>query len=141
MRACLRARSLVTACSAAAFAATALLAATVPAVAGAGPHRSAGPGGGAATVAASQQDPDAPADDGTGASADDQVDEGLGEPVPADDIIPLPNSGREPTDAGDRGGALQVAVLVVMVAAVGGATAVVVRESRRNRDRARARQP
>lgn len=140
MRTCPRARSLVTASVAAVFAATALLAVIVPAVAGAGPHRSAGHGGGAATVATGQQGPDAPADDGTGASADDEVDEGTSEPVPADDIIPLPNSGRQPTDAGDRGGALQVAVLVVMVAAVGGATTLVVRESRRNRERARARQ-
>jgi len=50
-----------------------------------------------------------------------------------DGIIPRPNSGAEPTEAGDRGGALQVAVLVAIVVGVGVIVALVVRESRRAR--------
>jgi hypothetical protein len=57
-------------------------------------------------------------------------------PVPGQDIIPQPNSGHEPTDAGDRGGALQVAVLVAIVAGVGVVTALAVRDGRRSRRRA-----
>jgi hypothetical protein len=69
----------------------------------------------------------APGGDGRdGAPSDD-------EPVPAEDIIPSPNSGRAPEDAGDRGGALQGAVLLLIVVAVGGIVAMIVRESRRNR--------
>lgn len=34
-------------------------------------------------------------------------------------IIPRPNSGHEPTEAGDRGGALQLAVLGLIVVGVG----------------------
>ncbi len=55
---------------------------------------------------------------------------------PADansDIIPEPNSGHEPTEAGDRGGALQIGLFVLIVVAVGGAGAHVVRQSRRAR--------
>ena len=47
-------------------------------------------------------------------------------------IIPQPNSGHEPREAGDRGGALQLLVLTVIVGGVGGIGALVVRESRRN---------
>ena len=47
-------------------------------------------------------------------------------------IIPEPNSGREPTEAGDRGGALQVAVLVGIVAGVAAIATLIVWESRRN---------
>ena len=54
-------------------------------------------------------------------------------PVPVDDIIPRPNSGAEPSEAGDRGGALQVAVLLAIVVGVGVIVALVVRESRRSR--------
>jgi hypothetical protein len=54
-------------------------------------------------------------------------------PVPVDEIIPQPNSGAEPTEAGDRGGALQLAVLVAIVVGVGVIVALVVRESRRAR--------
>jgi hypothetical protein len=54
-------------------------------------------------------------------------------PGPVDGIIPRPNSGAEPTEAGDRGGALQVAVLVAIVVGVGVIVALVVRESRRAR--------
>ena len=53
--------------------------------------------------------------------------------VPAPDMIPRPNSGAEPTEAGDRGGALQVAVFVVILAGVGGITALAVRDARRAR--------
>jgi hypothetical protein len=84
-------------------------------------------------AAAPDQEPDAPADDGTGGSAEDDDGSGADEPVPGGDIIPEPNSGREPTEAGDRGGALQVLVLGVIVAGVGGITALAVRESRRKR--------
>jgi hypothetical protein len=77
------------------------------------------------------QEPDAPADDGTGASEDDTVDE----PVPGDNIIPQPNSGRSPEEAGDRGGALQVLVFVAIVVGVAGIVVMIVRESRRNRAR------
>lgn len=51
----------------------------------------------------------------------------------APDIIPAPNSGTEPEDAGDRGGALQTAVFVLILASVGVIGALVVRESRRKR--------
>jgi hypothetical protein len=56
-------------------------------------------------------------------------------PVPAQDIIPEPDSGRPPEDAGDRGGALQGVVFVLILVGVGGITAIVVRESRRSRQR------
>jgi hypothetical protein len=62
---------------------------------------------------------------------DDQVDE----PVEGDDIIPLPNSGREPTEAGDRGGALQVLVFVLIVGGVGSIVGLAVRDARRSRAR------
>lgn len=39
--------------------------------------------------------------------------------VPTQDIVPKPNSGRPPEDAGDRGGALQLLVLALIVGAVG----------------------
>jgi hypothetical protein len=48
-------------------------------------------------------------------------------------IIPRPNSGAEPTEAGDRGGALQLGLLAVLVVVIGGAAVVVVRQSRRAR--------
>lgn len=53
--------------------------------------------------------------------------------VPTQDIVPTPNSGEEPDDPGDRGGALQLALLGMLVVGVGGAVAVVVRQSRRAR--------
>lgn len=52
------------------------------------------------------------------------------------DIVPKPNSGTEPTEAGDRGGALQLLVPVVMAAAIGGAVVHVSRQSRRARSAA-----
>ena len=39
--------------------------------------------------------------------------------VPTQDIVPKPNSGQAPEDAGDRGGALQLLVLALMVGAIG----------------------
>lgn len=53
--------------------------------------------------------------------------------VPAPDIVPRPNSGHAPTESGDRGGALQLLVLGLVVAAVGGALVHLTRESRRAR--------
>jgi hypothetical protein len=47
-------------------------------------------------------------------------------------IIPEPDSGHAPDEAGDRGGALQFLVLGLIVVAVAGGVALVVRESRRN---------
>jgi hypothetical protein len=87
------------------------------------------------------QEPDAPADDGTGGSADDGDDDRRGEnpePAEGDSIIPEPNSGREPEEAGDRGGALQVLVFVLIVGGVGGIAALVVRDARRSRAKLQA---
>lgn len=50
--------------------------------------------------------------------------------VPAPDIVPRPNSGHAPTEAGDRGGALQLLVLGLVVAAIGGAIVHLTRQSR-----------
>ncbi len=127
----MRRRSLLAAVSLL-LATLALLAA--PARAGAAPrpvaHATAG-----ADVDAVGQEPDAPADDGTGGSADDEgTDDSLDDdPIPGEGIIPMPNTGHEPEEAGDRGGALQVLVLVLIVAGVGGSATMIVRESRRNR--------
>jgi hypothetical protein len=78
-----------------------------------------------------QDGPDAPADDGTGSSSGDDLDE----PLPGNDIVPQPNSGREPDEAGDRGGALQVLVLALMLGGVGGIVALAARDVRRTRAR------
>lgn len=48
-------------------------------------------------------------------------------------IIPQPNSGSEPEDAGDRGGSLQTLVFVAVVAGVGVMGSLIVRESRKAR--------
>jgi hypothetical protein len=48
-------------------------------------------------------------------------------------IIPRPNSGHAPTDAGDRGGALQLTVLGVVVVALAAGVLHVVRQSRQAR--------
>jgi uncharacterized protein HemX len=53
--------------------------------------------------------------------------------APEQHIIPRPNSGTEPEDAGDRGGALQFAVLGAIVVGVSVVATLAVRESRRNR--------
>jgi hypothetical protein len=49
------------------------------------------------------------------------------------DIVPRPNSGRAPTEAGDRGGALQLLLPAVLLAAVGGGVLHLTRQSRRAR--------
>lgn len=85
-------------------------------------------------AAAPNQQPDAPADDGTGGSADE--DENPQPVVPDQDIIPQPNSGHEPTEAGDRGGALQVAVFAAIVVGVGTVGLLAARDIRRSRARA-----
>ncbi|HEY7072157.1 MAG TPA: hypothetical protein VH479_18660, partial [Acidimicrobiales bacterium] len=54
-------------------------------------------------------------------------------PLPPGGIIPEPNSGHEPTEAGDRGGALQLAVFVGILAGVGVIGALAWRESRKAR--------
>jgi hypothetical protein len=53
----------------------------------------------------------------------------------APQMIPVPNQGNEPRDAGDRGGAGQLAVLAGVAVGVGSIVALVVRESRRARRR------
>jgi len=53
--------------------------------------------------------------------------------VPAQDIIPEPDSGAPPSEAGDRGGALQLGVLALVVVAVGVAVLGLVRQSRHAR--------
>ena len=53
--------------------------------------------------------------------------------VPAPNIVPEPNSGAEPTEAGDRGGPLQLLILGLVVLAVAGAVTHLVRQSRRSR--------
>jgi hypothetical protein len=55
------------------------------------------------------------------------------QPVPGNDIIPEPDSGVAPTDAGDRGGALQLTVFVAILAGIGAIVALAVRESRKAR--------
>ena len=75
-------------------------------------------GGGVTAVAQPADDPD----------GDPSTDDA---PVPEQDMIPEPNSGRAPTDAGDRGGALQALVLLSIAIGVGGIAVLAVRESRR----------
>ena len=53
-------------------------------------------------------------------------------PAPAD-IIPRPNVGDEPQEAGDRGGALQLGLLAAVLVMVGGAVWHLVAQSRRAR--------
>jgi hypothetical protein len=54
--------------------------------------------------------------------------------VPSQDIIPQPNTGEEPHDAGDRGGALQLTVLALVILAIAATVTLVVRQSRRARE-------
>lgn len=49
------------------------------------------------------------------------------------DIIPKPNAGHAPTEAGDRGGALQLLVPALLAAAIGGGALHLRRQSRRSR--------
>ena len=55
--------------------------------------------------------------------------------VPSQDIVPAPNRGEEPQEAGDRGGALQLGLLALLVAVVAGAVVILVRQSRAARRR------
>ena len=56
--------------------------------------------------------------------------------VPVGDIVPKPNSGEEPRDPGDRGGALQLTVLGLFVGAVAiGTWRLVVRIRRADAER------
>ncbi len=57
----------------------------------------------------------------------------LGEEPEGGGIIPRPNSGAAPEDAGDRGGALQTVLFVAVLGGVVVIGALVVRESRRVR--------
>lgn len=72
--------------------------------------------------------PGAEAQDGVGSSSTTSLVE-----LPDAEIIPRPNTGREPAEAGDRGGSLQILVFVVVLVAIGGGVLFVVRESRRAR--------
>jgi hypothetical protein len=74
----------------------------------------------------------APVQDPGQRSVDGSIDTS-GEPLPEPHIIPRPNEGHQPIDAGDRGGALQLALLGLMVVAVGGGVAYAVHESRKAR--------
>ncbi|HET6954121.1 MAG TPA: hypothetical protein VFI47_27395 [Acidimicrobiales bacterium] len=89
----------------------------------------AGPAG--AAPPAPGQEPDAPADDGTDGRGGSETTEGA--PVPDQRIIPRPDSGAEPSEAGDRGGALQVLVLVLMVGGVVAVATLARRDMRRGR--------
>lgn len=53
--------------------------------------------------------------------------------LPPADIIPRPNSGTAPAEAGDRGGALQLGLLAGVMLVLAGGVANVVRQSRRAR--------
>jgi hypothetical protein len=53
--------------------------------------------------------------------------------APEQHIIPRPNSGTPPQDAGDRGGALQFLVLGAIVVGVSLVATLAIRESRHNR--------
>lgn len=53
--------------------------------------------------------------------------------LPPDGIVPKPNSGEAPSEAGDRGGALQLGIMAVVTVAIGGAVLALVRQSRRAR--------
>ena len=53
--------------------------------------------------------------------------------VPSQDIVPRPNSGSAPQEAGDRSGVLQIGLLALLVVAIGGAVLWVVHQSRRAR--------
>lgn len=90
---------------------------------------------------AGAQEPDAPADDGTGGSADEEPDENPPPGAVEQDIIPRPNSGEEPTEAGDRGGALQILVFVAVVAGLGTIALLATRDVRRSRTRTRGAEP
>lgn len=66
----------------------------------------------------------------TGPVADAQT---VPDQVPTQEIIPEPDAGHAPEEAGDRGGSLQLLVLVLVVAGIGGVAFHVTRQSRRAR--------
>ena len=53
--------------------------------------------------------------------------------LPSQDIIPEPNTDSAPSEAGDRGGALQLGLLALVLVVVGGFVWRLVRQSRRAR--------
>jgi hypothetical protein len=53
--------------------------------------------------------------------------------APAPDIIPEPNTDVGPSEAGDRGGALQLGLLALVLVVIGGVLFALVRQSRRAR--------
>ena len=53
--------------------------------------------------------------------------------VPTQDIIPEPNHGEAPDEAGDRGGALQLTILGLLVVAIGAGGWHLARQTRRAR--------
>jgi hypothetical protein len=102
----------------------ALLMAAVTILSAAAPAGAAVAVGGSASALTQQ-----PEDDPDGDPTTDDA------PLPDQDMIPEPNSGRAPNDAGDRGGALQGLVLLFIVIGVGGIAVLAVRGSRRDRAR------
>lgn len=67
------------------------------------------------------------------AAAQDPSTSAPGVELPPGDIVPEPNSGEAPSEAGDRGGALQLLLLGLVVVVIGGAVYGLVRQSRRAR--------
>ena len=65
--------------------------------------------------------------------------DGRGGQVPTQDIIPEPNSGEAPHEAGDRGGALQLLLLGAVVVAVAGGGWHIARQARQGRPGSPAR--
>jgi hypothetical protein len=63
-----------------------------------------------------------------------------GDQVPTQDIVPRPNSGEAPEEAGDRGGALQLLLPALIVAAIGGGVWHISRQARRAQPSEIARQ-
>lgn len=53
--------------------------------------------------------------------------------LPPAEMIPRPGSGEEPSDAGDRGGTLQLVVLALVLVGIAAGVAKLVRDSRRAR--------
>lgn len=75
-----------------------------------------------------------------GAGTAGAQDDGSRNEVPTQDIVPKPNSGEAPDEAGDRGGALQLLLPALIVAAIGGGVWHVSRQARRAQPSAMARQ-
>ncbi len=72
------------------------------------------------------------AQDGTPTTTSSTTSSTVAELPPAE-MIPRPDSGQAPEEAGDRGGALQLLVFGLVVAAIGAGVAKVVLDSRRAR--------